>query len=232
MASGLEDKWKNLMFTDAKEDTLVCEDEPDDLTDELVSHSLVGKLLTDTPFNPKALNNTMRNLWKPLKGLVVREIENSIFVFQFYSKLDREKVLEQGPWVARFWVKAYQLSVNKRKRLMAMVVANKMGTFVDFDELDPFSYKKYMRFRVDIDVSRHLMRGMKDCNGYDEDLPEAMYSYGGWLRASPTRNRGRNDVTRDSELKLLEELKKNISHSRAKQRLQFSDEGGSLRSDP
>ncbi|KAL2896730.1 Minor capsid protein L2 [Bienertia sinuspersici] len=207
MASGLEDKWKNLMLTDAEEDTLVCEDEPYDLIDELVSHSLVGKLLTDTPFNPKALNNTMKNLWKPSKGLVVREIENSVFVFQFCSKSDREKVLEQGPWSFDGW---------------------------------HASGSRHINCRVDIDVSRPLMRGMKVLvEGMQkwidfkyEKLPEAMYSYGGWLRASPTRNRGRNDVTRDLELKLLEEFKKNISHSRAKQRLQFSDEGGSLRSDP
>lgn len=42
MANSLEENWKNLTFTNAEEDALVCEDE---LTDELLWHSLVGKLL-------------------------------------------------------------------------------------------------------------------------------------------------------------------------------------------
>ncbi|KAL2940034.1 HTH-type transcriptional regulator GalR [Bienertia sinuspersici] len=170
MASGLEDKWRNMTLTEADSDALIEDDEPDELTEELVAHSLVGKLMTNIPFNPEALKNTMKSLWKPTKGLVVREIEDNIFG-------DREKVLDQGPWSfdgkllllkeirkgeqpaemnfdkARFWVKAYQIPVDKRRKSMAMSIANKMGTFIDYDGSDPFGYKKYMRFRVDLEVS-------------------------------------------------------------------------------
>ncbi|KAL2924423.1 Cellular nucleic acid-binding protein [Bienertia sinuspersici] len=44
---------------------------------------------------------------------------------------------------------------------MAIVMANKMGKFVEFDSSDPFGYKKFMRFRVDIDPCKPLMRGIK-----------------------------------------------------------------------
>ncbi|KAL2896372.1 hypothetical protein RDABS01_038156 [Bienertia sinuspersici] len=40
--------------------------------------------------------------------------------------------------VVRFWVKAYQLPMDKRKKSMAEAMTNKMGKFVDFDSSDPF----------------------------------------------------------------------------------------------
>ncbi|KAL2928887.1 UDP-N-acetylmuramoyl-L-alanyl-D-glutamate--LD-lysine ligase, partial [Bienertia sinuspersici] len=196
-----------LSLTEAEEDALICEDEEtDELLDQLVAHSLVGTLLTDTPYNPEAFKNTMRSLWKPSRGLVVREIENNIFVFQFFSKADREKVLDQGPWsfddrllllkedkkgdhptemkfnITRFWVKAYQIPVDRRKKLMAMAIANRMGVFVDFDGNDPFGYRKYMR-------------------------------------ASLARNRFRGEYAREMELKLLEDFKHSLTHSKAKLKL-------------
>ncbi|KAL2940036.1 Gag polyprotein [Bienertia sinuspersici] len=38
----------------------------------------------------------------------------------------------------------------------------------------------------------------KDCANYDEDIPENLYPYGSWLRASPTRNRYRSESSRDN----------------------------------
>ncbi|KAL2938973.1 hypothetical protein RDABS01_022422 [Bienertia sinuspersici] len=281
MASGLEEKWKAMSLTEEEEDALICDDDPEELSEQLVAHSLVGKLLTDSPFNPEALTNTMRNLWKPSKGLVVREIENNIFVFQFFSKGDREKVMDQGPWsfdgkllllkdvkrgeqpaemsfnMARFWVKVYQVPVDRRKKSMAMAIANRIGTFVEFDSSDSFGYRKFMRFRVDLDISKPLMRGMKilvggtqkwvdfkyeklpdfcylcglfghsarDCGLYDEEIPESLYPYGSWLRASPTRNKFPSDSVRDSEMRKLEEFKSSVTNLKARQKLTFDNVG-------
>ncbi|KAL2894912.1 hypothetical protein RDABS01_010821 [Bienertia sinuspersici] len=210
MAIGLEEKWKALSLMEEEEDALICDDEPDELSEQLVAHCLVGKLLTNSPFNPEALKNTIKNLWKPSKGLVVTEIENNIFVLQFFSKNDREKVMDQGSWsfdgkllllkefmkgeqpaemsfnMARFWVKVYQLPVDRRKKPMAMAIANRMGMFVEFDSSDPFGYRRFMRYRVDLDISKQLMKGMKIQVGKVqkwvdfkyEKLPEICYPCG------------------------------------------------------
>ncbi|KAL2896762.1 Cellular nucleic acid-binding protein [Bienertia sinuspersici] len=61
----------------------------------------------------------------------------------------------------QFWIKANQLPMDKRRKSMVMAMANKMGSFVDFDTSDPFGYKKYTRFRVEIDPSKPILRGMK-----------------------------------------------------------------------
>ncbi|KAL2893214.1 MTSS1-like protein [Bienertia sinuspersici] len=77
-----------------------------------------------------------------------------------------------------------------------MAIANKKGSFVEFDGTDLFGYRKYLTFRVDLDITRPLIRGMKirvgakDCAYYDEEIPESMYPHGAWMSASPTRNSG------------------------------------------
>ncbi|KAL2935262.1 RNA-binding E3 ubiquitin-protein ligase MEX3C [Bienertia sinuspersici] len=116
MASELEEKWRSMTLTEAESDALV--EELDELFEQLVAHSMVGKLMTNTPFNPEALKNTMRSLWKLVKGLVG----------------DREKVLYQGPWS----FDVYQIMVDKWRESMEMPIANKMGTFVEFDEPNAF----------------------------------------------------------------------------------------------
>ncbi|KAL2896940.1 Receptor-type guanylate cyclase gcy-6 [Bienertia sinuspersici] len=170
MENELAEKWEQLSLTKAKEDKLVYENEPDEVMDELVAHSLVA---------------------------------------------NKEKVLDQGPWcfdkkllllkevvagehlaemvfnAVRFWVKVYQLPVDKLKKSMVAAMTNKMGKFVDFESSDPFGYKQCMRFWVDLDQSKPLLRGMKvlvgkaknECSLYDEDIPENTYPYGSWLRA-------------------------------------------------
>ncbi|KAL2895825.1 hypothetical protein RDABS01_000823 [Bienertia sinuspersici] len=126
MVDELSDKWKKTSLIDAEEEALVWDDEPDGLMDELVAHSLAPKLITESPFNSEVLKNIMKNLWKPTKGLVAREIKNNNFIFQFFSKLDREKVMDQGTWS----FDAYQFPARKRKKTMAMT--NKIWQFIQF----------------------------------------------------------------------------------------------------
>lgn len=147
----MEEKLKAMTLTEAEVDTLVDDEGPDELSDQLVAYCLVGKLLTSGPFNPDARRNTMKNLWKPTKGLVVRD---NIFGFQSFSKVDREKVIDQGPWsfdgkllilkevkrgeqpikmtsnVARFWVKSYPIPVVK--------VQIKIGSICRVQRIEPF----------------------------------------------------------------------------------------------
>ncbi|KAL2903860.1 hypothetical protein RDABS01_002570 [Bienertia sinuspersici] len=205
MVANLEERWKALSLTKAEDDALVCEEEEvDEVSDQLVALSLVGKLLTNAPFNPEALKNTMRSLWKPTKSLVVREIEDNIFVFQFFLWADREKVLEQGPWlfdgkllllkevkkgeqpaemafnIVRFWVKAYQIPVDRRRRSMAVAIANKMGKFVDFDGTDPFGYKKF-RSEATKEAELKLLEDFKSSSVHHIDgIIEGLFSDERW----------------------------------------------------
>lgn len=133
------------------------------------------------------------------------------------------------------------------------IVCVKEGSW--FDSSDPFGYKKFMRFRVDLDISKPLMRGMKilvggvqkwidfryvklpdfcylcglfghsakNCALYDDEIPESMYPYGSWLRASPTRIRFPGEYVKNVEMKLLEDFKSNFTNPKAKQKINFDN---------
>ena len=41
----------------------------------------------------------LRNIWKRAKGLVIRDLDTNLFVFKFSSDVDKDYVLNKGPWV-------------------------------------------------------------------------------------------------------------------------------------
>uniref|UniRef100_A0A803MD25 CCHC-type domain-containing protein n=1 Tax=Chenopodium quinoa TaxID=63459 RepID=A0A803MD25_CHEQI len=127
----------------------------------------------------------MKSAWRLSKGMVVREIESNIFMFQFFTFVDKTHVMEEGLWTfdgaplilkevkegiqpseltfdtIRIWVKAEDVPLNKRTKSMAISMASNMGSFVEFDETDPIGWSKYMRFRVDLNLKKRLRRGMR-----------------------------------------------------------------------
>ncbi|KAJ8452677.1 hypothetical protein Cgig2_005013 [Carnegiea gigantea] len=110
MAIGLEEAWQNLSLT-------AEEEQYDERVDFLC---LLGLLHTTLAFNPRALKSILRNVWKPSKGLVIRDPDTNLFAFQnvwkpskglvirdpdtnlfafqFFSAADKDFVLNQGPW--------------------------------------------------------------------------------------------------------------------------------------
>ncbi|KAJ8421863.1 hypothetical protein Cgig2_009348 [Carnegiea gigantea] len=59
---------------------------------------LYGKLLTSKSFNPKAMKSILKNIWKPERGVVIRELDSNLFAFQFFSTADKGFVLNEGSW--------------------------------------------------------------------------------------------------------------------------------------
>ena len=185
MADLLENKFNGLSLTEEEEEVVECDDRDDETITEQLKLCLVGKLLTLNPFSVEAMKNTMKIAWRLGKGMVVREIENNMFMYQFFTMSDKLKVLEEGPWffdgsplllqeveegiqpseivfdTMRWWVKAEDVPLNKRTKSMAVSMATCMGRFVEFDESDPIGWSKYMRFRVDVNLDKPLRRGMR-----------------------------------------------------------------------
>ena len=84
MAEGLEDVWSRLSLTDIEAKIIEFDKEvPTEKKDE-IALSLLGKLWIDYSFNPRVMKNVLRSVWKPSKGLVVRDLEDNLFVFPFF----------------------------------------------------------------------------------------------------------------------------------------------------
>ena len=47
------------------------------------------------------MNNCMSKIWRPKKGVMITEAEGgvSFFNFQFFHKLDMQRVMDDGQWL-------------------------------------------------------------------------------------------------------------------------------------
>ncbi|KAJ9189518.1 hypothetical protein P3X46_000801 [Hevea brasiliensis] len=118
------------------------------------------------------MKNTLADLWRPGRGMFVKEIEKGLFLFRFFHIVDMNRVWDGGPWsfnnhllilhrmaeeevpggvplyYAEFRVRVYDLPSD----LITQVMAKHIGDYVG---------RKYMRIRVKIDVRKPLKRWKK-----------------------------------------------------------------------
>ena len=59
---------------------------------------MAGKFFTKRTLNIDAVACTFKLLWKPASELKIRDIEESILLFEFEDVLNLERVLEYEPW--------------------------------------------------------------------------------------------------------------------------------------
>ncbi|KAJ8441477.1 hypothetical protein Cgig2_008738 [Carnegiea gigantea] len=148
MVSGLEKEWGKLKLTDEEEEVLEWES-----------------------YSPRI--RSMQRLSKTLCAML-RDPQ------MFFLETDRDFALNEVPWAfdgsilllkqmigleqpsemnfsrIRFWVKAYDLPMKKKTYDFAQVLVLKFRDFVDVDEEDVLASSIYLKFRVDVDVTKPL----------------------------------------------------------------------------
>lgn len=182
MADDLSEQYAKLLLDDDEGDDVVdlggiITEEAEDKT----ALMLVGRLLTDRPFNVDAFKRTMIQAWAMTGRVVVRNIGPKLFAFQFFHWRDKEKVLQGCPWCfdqqllilteitgdeqptevalnhSPFWVRIRNLPFNCRSKEAVRAVANCLGEIVEVEE-DEFGIDKDRRVRVIMDVRKPLRR--------------------------------------------------------------------------
>lgn len=59
---------------------------------------LVGCFLTVSVIHFHAMKSTMANLWHPVRGVQILDLEEKRFLFQFFHSMTIEMVLKSSPW--------------------------------------------------------------------------------------------------------------------------------------
>ena len=189
MASELHSAWQKLTLTEEEDTIVACEEEPSSERVDQVALCLLGKLHTQHKFNVGAMKNVFKNVWKPAQGVIIKDLDWNLFIFQFFSKTDKDYVFTEGPWAfdgcilmlnemtgleqpsevvfttARFCVKAYDVPALKQTYNFAKFLGAQLGAFVDCVEDGLGGIDKSLNFRVDIDVSKSLRRGIRTVVG-------------------------------------------------------------------
>lgn len=188
----LGERWDE--FQIEEEEGGVLFDESEVLKDEVDARwCLVGRLLSDRPVDFDALRNVMASLWRPGKGMFVKELDVNKYLFQFFHEVDIQRVMEGSPWTfnkvpliidrlkqgenpravtlnkMEIWVQVYDLKVGFMSEKVLIVIGNYIGEFVtscskNFTGI----WRDYLRVRVQIDIDKPLKRRMKIQRTKDE----------------------------------------------------------------
>lgn len=142
---------------------------------------LIGSLITSRPFNSFALQSTMKGAWRVKKGFNFREISTNLFSFQFSNEVEKNRILNNGPWSfdrsllvlrepgreqptkmkfdhASFWVRFYDLPIGLYNRESAAILGARTGKVTELNEGTLAVYGKYLRIRVQVDITKQLRR--------------------------------------------------------------------------
>ncbi|KAJ9141031.1 hypothetical protein P3X46_031615 [Hevea brasiliensis] len=128
-----------------------------------------------------ALKQIMASVWRPMKGILIKELGNNVYLFQFFHELDVERVLKGGPWnYQQQPILLHELQPNEKPREVELTrldlwvqvhdvpngfmfehVAKDVGTYIGiFLEFDPRDFSRlwrdYMHIRVSVDVRQPL----------------------------------------------------------------------------
>ncbi|KAJ8435840.1 hypothetical protein Cgig2_003863 [Carnegiea gigantea] len=143
-------------LTADEEQVVIDAEEEDSAAAELISLCLHAR----SPFNPRAPKSVFHNLWKPSKGLVVRDLDSNLFALQFFSTADRDFVLNEGPWVFHGCI-----------LLLKQMTGLEMPSEVEFT------------------IARFWVKAYDDFFCSDSHFHDPNLQYGSWLRASPLKSR-------------------------------------------
>lgn len=147
---------------------------------------LVGRFLVDGVIDFPSMKQTLAALWRPGKGVFIKEVDINLYLFQFYHMVDMKRVIEGSPWsfnrkalvIARMkegdipravrlnsmdlWVQIHDLRTGFMTEKVVKEVGNYIGNFVmscpsNFTGV----WRDYLRVRVAIDLAKPLKRRMK-----------------------------------------------------------------------
>ncbi|KAH1096826.1 hypothetical protein J1N35_013747 [Gossypium stocksii] len=166
----------NLNITDEEEDPMMVLG--NDITIvQLYELCLVGRVLMDSVVNFPSLKYTLADLWHPLRGVTITEMEDKRILFKFYSEIDLKQLLDgmrrffnrhliifhiliekEEPnivplWDTVFWVQIHNLSIGFITEGMARQFGDFIGRFVEYDaSMVTKGISKFMRVQVLIDT--------------------------------------------------------------------------------
>ncbi|KAJ8426125.1 hypothetical protein Cgig2_005770 [Carnegiea gigantea] len=216
MASGLKEVWQRLNLTEEEDEVIDVDDVDFEERSEQIELCLYGKLLTEKSFNAR--------ITKTLKEV---------------TRL--EKPSKVSLTTTRFWVKAYDLPAKKQTIACAQMLGNKLGSFVDCDEMMMMGADKSLCFRVDIDINKAPIQGVRilvakqpmwtkiGCTLYNPQTDEIELQYGDWIRSSLLKSRGRAAVSDlKEEKRLYQAFCNNKARAKVRNILVFNDKDRGL----
>ncbi|KAL5759511.1 hypothetical protein ACOSQ2_018349 [Xanthoceras sorbifolium] len=164
-----------------------------------VTHCLVGKVLSCKKVNREAFRGVIEQLWSVIGSVEIESLGDNLFVFFFKRLEDRASVWARGPWhfdhnlivlekpegvgaiskmnfdKLEIWVQVYNIPLMCMNRGMARLIAEQIGEVVEIPGESKDCRGRFLRVKVQIDISRSLKRVVR--MDVDGDLIVALLKY-------------------------------------------------------
>lgn len=185
--------FENLNLSDDEEEVLDFQVNQNEGTKADPHLCLVGRFLTKKPIRTYAMKERMASVWQPGKKVAIKEAATGIYLFQFFHKLDMQKVMNGGPWFfdghllilgqmgatdlptqiplfhVMFWVQVHDIPTGFMSLEVGKGLGNYIGEFIEYDPKNMSSFwRSFMRIRVKVDVRKPLKRSKKISRGGGE----------------------------------------------------------------
>uniref|UniRef100_A0A803PTS4 Zinc knuckle CX2CX4HX4C domain-containing protein n=1 Tax=Cannabis sativa TaxID=3483 RepID=A0A803PTS4_CANSA len=180
---------EELVIEEELEEGLVLQDLGEGGEEEFVYDwrlCLVGRFISTGAIDFPSMQQTLAALWKPGKGVYIKELDVNRFLFQFYHEIDIKRVVTGSPCyfnmkaliISRMkeelnprcltlntldvWVQLHDLKTGFMTSTVLKAVGNYVGVFVESCPKNFLGvWHDYMRIRVTIDLSKPLKRRMR-----------------------------------------------------------------------
>lgn len=115
----MEEAFASIQIEDEEHGGLNYENDVEDLSEIDLRWCLVGKFLTDPNIDFHAMQHKMAVLWRPGKGVYIKQLDSNRFLFQFYHELDIKRVMEGNPWMfGRFHLVLHRIKEGDNPRMV------------------------------------------------------------------------------------------------------------------
>ncbi|GAU16656.1 hypothetical protein TSUD_326060 [Trifolium subterraneum] len=116
---------------------------------------LVGRFVHDRPIRVNSMKACLADVWRPVKGMTVKEATQGLYLFKFFHPLDVEEVLKGGPWT----FDSFTLIIHRVKIGVALqdIPIFHVNFWVQIHDVPlGMMLETYMRVKVRVDVRSPL----------------------------------------------------------------------------
>ncbi|XP_059436243.1 uncharacterized protein LOC132169189 [Corylus avellana] len=184
MAEQLEKLWGTISLTEGEKNGIAITEGEIEEARAQGGRCLIGKLWMGKRVNKDALKTVLSRIWRTLGGIIFKELDDNIWLFEFEDVEDLRRVLEGRPWSfdrhilvlkefdgstppsqmafthSPFWVQIHDMPLLCMTKGVGTKIGESMGQLEDIDLAgDGVGWGRCLRIRVVIDLSKPLERG-------------------------------------------------------------------------
>lgn len=183
----INERMAGMGIEDAENSQLFFDEEAEEVTNKFDT-CLVGRFLTEKGLNVRAMKSKMADIWRPARGISVKDLKPGVYLFQFFHLDDMEWAMNGGPWSfdgamlvlnrvgngedplevpltnLQFWIQLYGVPPGLMTEAAGRQLGNFFGSFISYDPNNNSSiWRECMRIRISVDVRQPLKRKKKIC---------------------------------------------------------------------